>query len=418
MAARNTGNDLADRKSDAMLRSLFDIKNDLKKSKDAMDLYQKKVMEWECRDMKQLGISDHYMILDSYQKLEDSHPERGEYKFHFNPRGATKDQAIGIRDDITRIIEMTVSKFTIPLTKLDSFDATTLTTANPALSILDLTGNPSEPSADISAVSSRHQQYAYQRITMYMRDISAQSFIDNEDKRHHFEFEPTAIGHIRGSGYGNKLLLTPIDDNYVLTDPINHVHGMSINFFNPDHELKMPPDVIYGVTLYSAVTDIGTSPTDNIVQIRFMEPTGQLELLYGDRIFFRGFESYYNLITGTTSSGDPIYTKTTQNHVLNRYINRPEGHIIGEDLVSSTSSIVALVVNPVNNIYNIYLNPNIKTSLLDNFTTSGTAGSAYTNGEEIQSKTRVSMYIAKNRIRIPIRFRTLTKKYTNGIVAI
>ena len=77
MAARNTGNDLADRKSDAMLRSLFDIKNDLKKSKDAMDLYQKKVMEWECRDMKQLGISDHYMILDSYQKLEDLQPERG-----------------------------------------------------------------------------------------------------------------------------------------------------------------------------------------------------------------------------------------------------------------------------------------------------------------------------------------------------
>ena len=403
--SRFTGNDMADRKADIILNTLTDIKN----SQKNMDIYQKKVMEWEC-NMKQLGISDHYMVLDSYQKLEDSHPEHGEYKFNFSPRGATKDQSIGIRDDITRIIEMTVSKFTIPLTKLDSFDSSTITTANPSLSILGLTGNPSEPSADVSAVSSRHQQYAHQRITMFMRDISAQSFIDNEDTRHHFEFDISAIGHIKASGHGDKLLLTPIDDNYVLTDPINHVHGMSLNFYNPDYQLKMPPDVIYGVSMFSAMPNSGASPTDNIIQFRFSEPTGQLELLYGDRIFFKGFESYY--ILSSTNE------KITQNHVLNRYINRPEGHIIGEDIVSSTSSIVALVVVPVGNLYNIYLNPNIKTVNLDNFTNSGSAGLPYANGEEIRSKTRVNMYIAKNRIRIPIRFRTLTKKYTNGIVAI
>ena len=401
MAARNTGNDLADRKSDAMLRSLFDIKNDLKKSKDAMDLYQKKVMEWECRDMKQLGISDHYMILDSYQKLEDSHPERGEYKFHFNPRGATKDQAIGIRDDITRIIEMTVSKFTIPLTKNDIFRATDI--ANDAsFSTLDLVNNYSTYAAPNSShVEDRTQQYAYQRITMYMRDISAQSYIDNEDSRHHFEFEPTAIGHVTGSGHGNKLLLTPIDDNYVFTDPINHVHGTVVNFFNPDYPLKMPPDVIYGVTLHS-VEEI--TNTYNVIQFRFTEPTGQLELLVGDRVFFKGFESYYNSVVGLTT------TKVTQNHVLNRYINRPEGHRLGDNPVLGTTGSITVV----NNLYTLYLDPAIKTTGL-----TGTDGSTEpANGEEIQSKTRVSMYIAKNRIRIPIRFRTLTKKYTNGIVAI
>lgn len=406
MAARNTGNDLADRKSDAMLRSLFDIKNDLKKSKDAMDLYQKKVMEWECRDMKQLGISDHYMILDSYQKLEDSHPERGEYKFHFNPRGATKDQAIGIRDDITRIIEMTVSKFTIPLTPLDIFDPTPVVAANPSLSILDLTSNSTLSSDDISNINSRRQQYAYQRITMYMRDISAQSFIDNEDKHHHFEFDPTAIGHSSSGIHGNKLLLTPIDDNYVFTDPINHVHGMIVNFFNPDHELKMPPDVIYGVSLFAIDGVNAPFTTSRVIQFRFIDPTGHLQLLVGDRIFFKGFESYYNSVVGLTT------TKVTQNHVLNRYINRPEGHIIGEDAVGSTIS--SGVVTPTNGAYTMYLNPIIKTTGL-----TGTDGSTTpANGEEIQSKTRVSMYIAKNRIRIPIRFRTLTKKYTNGIVAI
>jgi hypothetical protein len=404
--ARNTGNDLADRKSDAVLRSLFDIKNDLKKSKDVLDIYQKKVMEWECQDMKKLGISDHYMILDSYQKLEDSHPERGEYKFHFNPRGATKDQAIGIRDDITRIIEITIGKFTIPLTPLDIFDPTPVVAAHPELSILDLVSNTTTASNDISNVNSRHQQYAYQRITMYIRDISAQSFIDNEDTHHHFEFEPTAIGHSSSGIHGNKLLLTPIDYNYVFTDPINHVHGMSINFFSPDYALKMPPDVIYNVSLFAIDGVNAPVAAVRIIQFRFTDPTGHLQLLVGDRIFFKGFESYYNVVSGSTT------TRTTQNHVLNRYINRPEGHIIGEDAVGSTIS--SGVVTPTNNAYTLYLNPIIKTAGL-----TGTDGSTTPeNGEEILSKTRVSMYIAKNRIRIPIRFRTLTKKYTNGIVAI
>lgn len=388
---------MADRKSDAILHVLSDIKNAQKN----MDIYQKKVMEWECRDMKQLGVCDHYMILDSYQKLEDSHLERGEYKFNFSPRGGTRDQAIGIRDDITRIIEMTISKFTIPLTKNYLFRANDVNTADPSLAILGLTNNFSAYSAPLSSnVTDRTQQYAYQRITMLIRDISAQAFIDNENSQHHFEFDITAIGHITGAGHGNKLLMTPIDDNYILTDPVNHVHGMSINFFNPDYPLKMPPDVIYGVTLYSMTISGGASPADNIIQFRFLEPTGQLELVVGDRIFFKGFESYY------ISSGS---VKTTQNHILNRYINRQEGHRLGDNPVANTTGSITVS----NNLYTIYLDPKISTASL-----TGTDGStAPANGEEIQSKTRVNMYIAKNRIRIPIRFRTLSKKYTNGIVA-
>ena len=400
--SRYTGNEFTDRKSEVVLQSLFDIKKDLKQSKDIMDVYHKKVMEWECRDMKQLGISDHYMILDSYQKLEDSHPDRGEYKFHFNPRGATKDQAIGIRDDITRIIEMTVSKFTIPLTSLVSFDTNVIDAIDPSLSVLNLTQNTAVPTADISIMTDRAQQYAHRRITMYMRDISAQSFIDNEDAHHHFEFETTGHGHgsstIPGHTNSNSILLTPIDDNYVFTDPINHVHGMVVNFFNPDYALKMPPDVIYGVSFYAM--DTTSFSSTNIIEIRFNEPTGQLTLLVGDRIFFKGFENYYD-------------EKITQNHTLNRYINRPEGHIIGLDPIS-TSTVGGIVLS-TNNTYKLYLNPIIQTISLDGPTGSG---STYSDGDEIKSKTRVNMYIAKNRIRIPIRFRTLTKKYTNGIVAI
>ena len=251
-------------------------------------------------------------------------------------------------------------------------------------------------------MTDRTQQYAHRRITMYMRDISAQSFIDNEDAHHHFEFETTGSGHgssaVTGHTNGNSILLTPIDDNYVFTDPINHVHGMVVNFFNPDYALKMPPDVIYGVSFYAM--DTTSFSSTNIIEIRFNEPTGQLTLLVGDRIFFKGFENYYD-------------EKITQNHTLNRYINRPEGHIIGSDPIS-TSTVGGIVLS-TNNTYKLYLNPIIQTTSLDGLTGSG---STYVDGDEIKSKTRVNMYIAKNRIRIPIRFRTLTKKYTNGIVAI
>ena len=119
-------------------------------------------------------------------------------------------------------------------------------------------------------------------------------------------------------------------------------------------------------------------------------------------VFFKGFESYY-IPSGST-------TKTTQNHTLNRYINRHEGHRLGDDPVTNTTGSITVS----NNLYTIYLDPKISTASL-----TGTDGStAPANDEELQSKTRVNMYIAKNRIRIPVRFRTLSKKYTNGIVAI
>ena len=393
--SRFTGNDIADRKTDMILKTLSDIRT----SQKSMDTYQKKIMEWDVPDMKQLGIVDHYLILDSYNKIEDSHVDRGEYKFNFNPHGLTGDQAIGIRDDITRIIEIAVCSFTIPLIKNDLFRAAD---ADPTFSILGLTDNfAGYVAPDISYIEDRTQQYAYERITMYMQDISAQSFLDNENSRHHFEFDVSAVGHATGSGHGNKLLMTPIDNTYVLSDPVNHVHGMAISFFNPDYPLKMPPDVIYGIALYSVTQSGGTSSADNVIQFRFLEPTGQLNLLVGDRVFFKGFESYY-IEAGST-------TKTTHNHTLNKYINRQEGHRLGDDPVLGTAAIITVS----NNLYKLYLDPKISTANLK-----GVDGvTAPANNEEFKSKTRVNMYIAKNRIRIPIRFRTLSKRYTNGIVA-
>jgi hypothetical protein len=392
--SRFTGNDIADRKTDTILRTLSDVRN----AQKSMEAYQKKVMEWDVPDMKQLGISDHYVLVDSFQKMESSKVDRGEYTFNFNPRGTTRDQNIGIRDDITRIIEVSVTSFTIPLIQNNKLRAAD---AGAEYAILGLTNNFAGYAApDSSHVEDRTQQYAYQRITMFIQDLSAQSYIDSESARHHFEFDVSATGHASGSGHGNKLLMTPVDDTFILTDPINHIHGMTINFFNPDYPLKMPPDVIYGVKLYSITKHTGTSPGDNIIQIRFSEPTGQLDLLVGDRVYFKGFESCY-----INSSS----TKIIHNHTLNKYINRQEGHILGDNPVANTTGSITVS----NNLYTLYLDPKISTANL-----AGSDGStAPANGEELISNTRVNMFIAKNRIRIPFRFRTLSKKYTNGIIA-
>ena len=174
--------------------------------------YQLKAVQWDHRD-NPLGISDQYVVLDSFQKREDSKTERGEYVFNFNPQGVTKNQMVGVRDKITRLIEVYLEKFTIPLLKPDLFKKIDVENADSSLSVLGLvdnaavSGTPADPHP--STVHHPKQQYAFnQRVTMYMREIGAQSFTDHNDTRHHFEFNVTAHGDSSGSGL-KKLIVNP-----------------------------------------------------------------------------------------------------------------------------------------------------------------------------------------------------------------
>lgn len=396
-----------------------------------------KAVQWDRTDCK-LGISDQYVVLDSFQKREDSKTERGEYVFNFNPQGVTKNQMIGVRDKITRLIEVHLERFTIPLLKPDRFKASQVVADDSSLGVLDLQDN-STPSDDAiagtsddphpSIVNHPRQQYVFnRRVTMYMRDIGAQSFTGHGDTRHHFEFDTTIHGDGSKSGInGDKLLLTPHTSKYVLTDPIAHIHGLTINFFNPDRPLRIPPDVMYGAQAYSRHLSGSTDNAVNCMQFQFIDQTGLIELSYGDRVFIAGFEHISGTNAITSAPGVvPVVRDSfvTRDAILNRYINRPEGHILGDDPVgvvgvdgggATAGPSIDATYTGLGNRWNIYLDPYVKTIGL--YASNHVIGDLV-NGDLIRSRTRVDIYIAKYRIRIPVRFRTMTKKFTNGITSV
>jgi hypothetical protein len=363
-----------------------------------------------------LGVSDQYVVLDSFQKIEDSNSERGELSFNFNTFGPTGEQVIGVWSKITRVIEIHVSSFVMPLLQPDLFRKDTL--PDHFVNALGLMDNATPYVApNITQVRDQRQQYTFgQRITMYLSNIGIQSISDNNNKRHHFEFDITNHGTVDGDSHGDRILLTPINDRYILTTPITHVHGMLINFYNPDNPIKLTPDVAYNVVTTSQTIDGGGG---ECLQYQFVDRTGLMQLEVGDRVVIKGFEHVSGI--GTTA----IPYKTVDG-VFNQYMNRSEGHIIGDDPVTlSTGPTIDPTYTGSGNRWNVYFDPYInpvKLTGTDRNPSSGTYGDIAVGSiaprDIIRSRTRVAMYIAKYRIRIPLKFRTLSKNYTNSIVPI
>jgi hypothetical protein len=60
------------------------------------------------------GISDEYLILDSFEKLESSNTRQGEMVFNLGIKYPTSNQVTGINNDLTNIIEFEIGSFYMP----------------------------------------------------------------------------------------------------------------------------------------------------------------------------------------------------------------------------------------------------------------------------------------------------------------
>jgi hypothetical protein len=282
---------------------------------------------------KLYGISDQYIILDSVEKNAASHPEYGELSFNFMIQGVTRNQNIGVRDQLDTIIEMQIMPFFIPLLQDVEYSLN--------VNNLTLTANPSAPTNGALT-----QLPFGGRVTLVFSEIGLQSISDASEKRHHFEFD-SALAPTK-----DRLILTPINDKYIFTDPIKDIHGLTACFYNPYERISFPPDILYNVIPTSK-----SNPPQLDFEVKYHN------LLPGDRIFITGL--------------------STSDSAINSYINRRDGHIVGN---GTTSTIVRL-------------NPDVDTTSL---------GFPFTSGPVI-------IIIPKNRIRIPLRLRRIIDRLTNYI---
>jgi len=305
------------------------------------------------------GISDQYLVLDSFLKLASSRSHEGEFDFNVMVEGSSRRQSIAVSATLENVIEIQVLGFCIPLLRLDVFDPAVLTAENPGLGILNLAANGALPAGD-EITSSRSQIPFCRRVTLHIRNLGRQAFIDRQNKSHQFEFEASI------PPTNDRILLTPLSDYSVFqfTDPIKEISAFELRFNNPDNNLVFPPDCYYVV---SALSDAG-----QLLQFDYRDVHGLGNLAVGDRIYIECF-----------ASGEGV---------LDRYIARPEGHLVGAGgFVAPTASTPG----------SFRLNPDVDVSAF------------FAAGVAIPSTTSITICIAKNRVRIPLRVRKVVGRLTN-----
>lgn len=336
------------------------------------------------------GISDQYIILDTFLKLRESAIDRGEFRWNFMIQGVTGDEVVGVKDKIDTVIEIQIGGFSLPISPevpyvLAAPPPVTPSGTNqlvlvhnnnnavPPLNPLLLAAQyPTTIPAQTPWVNNPYSQIPYgNRMTIQIREAGLQSYSDRHGARHHYEFNVTYLS-VAG---GNPNLLTAVPmggsqwDTFIFTDPLKDVHGLTLVFRNPDIPIRFLPDCLYDV---SVVSDGAAAPGPFL---RFDYPNHGL--LVGDRVVIEGFKSGVS--------------------VLDSYINRPEGHVVSGD--PSLAPLPPSAPIPTPNSF--WLDPAV--SIID-----------LTAPAPVLPQI-VMVCIAKRRMRIPIRLRRVVARLTNYI---
>lgn len=329
------------------------------------------------------GVRDVYVVLDSYVAA-DRQPRRGLFRFNFNVGNVTSRDLIGVREPISTLVQMDAEAFATGLPPLVA--------VQPTGSGLTFIANPGATDPrNTAAVDGLASQLAHLPIvTAYFPEIGLQAYSGFATRRHHFEFSAAAIGGDTTEP-GARMALTPRQGTYVFTKPIQDVHGVTLQLYTPDAPLQLPPSVINGVQLYVTAA-LGLAVGGPLLEsagdgrvLNFAEL-----LISGDRVFL-----------------DDVFVSAavTNNDALNRYLSRPEGLFVGA-VVSASGGV------PSSTYFE--LDPSID---LTGYTINGVpvAGGDLLPQTVPSDRNPTRLRICKNRVRMPIRFRTIVPGLTNYI---
>lgn len=302
------------------------------------------------------GVSDAYVELDSWAKTEsDSSFAEGRIKFNFDVGGASRDESVGVPKEIPTAIEMLAEPFTIGLPD-DLYDDAAADAASAIASLSGAAVTGSDPGGTVLAHGFSQVPFG-ERVTLQFAEFGRQARLGRDPhaptaRAHHMEFN-ASLG-----AKSDRLSLVPLSGErgyFVFTEPIIDVHGLTVLMRGVDRPLKLPADMFWAV------------PTLDTGDLLFTWSRGDGDamppLSAGDRIYIRDFTS------DATGSFDS-------------YINRADGHLVdATDLTTSTFRI-----NP------------------------GFSGLTIT-----PSAATVRVSVAKNRIRINLRLRSVLPRLTNYI---
>lgn len=351
---------------------------------------------------------EQYVMLDSFVKIKNSSTEFGEYKWNFNTQGQTLDESVGVSENIDNVVSVQIGTFYIPIPE----DAVYMDKKVESFGTVSLVQNNTSPVGlppTLIRQDANYGQYTYSilfdgetykfpwpnnpfsqipfanRISIQIKEAGLQSYANFNNVRYNFEF--LAMHNNRINGNPNFVQVKPINgarwDEYNFNSPLKNVNTMTLIFRNPDYTINFEPDVMYR-SFISLVAD-ATPPAGSymVITTQFVH-----KLCAGDRIYLKNFVPV--LPDGTTNTDFPDY--------LIQYIHRNDGHTV--NAVTVGFGITLDPARPILTPTDFGLDPAIK--LINPISPNIT----------VSLPGLVDVYIAKRRIRIPMKIKSIKNSNT------
>ncbi len=276
------------------------------------------------------GVSDQYVILDTFHKLQTSDVARGTFQWNFMVQGVTGNEVIGVKDKMSTVIAIQLGPFSMPILPEVEYTLRNVPFVPTGTDQIGLYHNndnavaPMNPLLPVQQypqgisyllgaqvnpwVNNPYTQFpSYGRFTIQIREAGLQSYSDGDGARHHYDYTLSTTANSGGTN-PNMLAAVPQSgaywDTFIFTDPLEYVHGVTLVFRNPDAPIRFLPDCLYDVSVESD----GTGYPGPFLRVR----APGFGLNWGDRIVIRGFESgnpnldsLMNRENGFVAAGDP-----------------------------------------------------------------------------------------------------------------
>ena len=216
------------------------------------------------------GVSDSYLILDSFTKAAASELEFGILSWNIQTQGPTNvDQGIiGAMRLLGNVIEVELGSFTLPILKETKYPINTLIEQrlnNSNISLIQNNNSGSEliPVLPLNQIPPQSQAYTESthspwinnplsqtpfggQITIQLKEAGAQAYSGGHisGSFHHFIFQIQYDANKISPNSTNVIPMSEGTNLYIFTEPIIDFNTITLLFRNPDHPIHFEPDII------------------------------------------------------------------------------------------------------------------------------------------------------------------------------
>ncbi len=316
---------------------------------------------------KAFGFSDEHLSLDSwFRNQASSDLAKGRISWDVGPPSRANPEEVAVFGGLQNVIEAQLcGGFGLSAPRSLYYTAAAITATAPGSALpagLVLGAGPAPP-PDVDASGSQ-SQLAGSAVYVGIAEAGRQAYRGDRGLSYNFVFDAEASDPADPDG----LTLASRRDctSFVFTDPLAEMGKVTLTFAAHNRPLALPPDIVPATFNFALNGDLSVSVADE---------SNLLRLEAGDRIFIR----------------DPAPFSGTLSDDIAAYLTRAEGLIVGTlttDDNPTTGSATTLIEFP-----------------LEPLVTVASAANAVVENVEI--------FIEKNQIVIPARFRCVLDRITN-----